>query len=130
MNWYKVSFPVFEKSQPSYNSYFHFEDDEDYFGENEESYYDRKKAYLWIIDKDFVLHKIRASKDIDGHGSWDLANTLSFVAIGRYGILNGEKVVTMIVYGSKYSPSYDRLRERIVKILDREFNNAKILDFS
>ena len=121
MNWYKLAFPIVDNKDPySYTSLFH----------RGKRPLDQELG-IWIILKDRTLHRDSIENNPDGHFGWEHYSGINMLAQGRYALKeDGDYEVTVVIRKFQLSESQiDYRRKTVEKILDKEFNNPRILEF-
>ena len=130
MNWFKaakihelkLAFPIQEKERRDYYSYFLHPDEEH---EKEE----HKNTGIWVILNNGTFHSAKL-EEVEEHAYWSKWNYQNMAASGRYMIEPTGTVVSLVLKTTDLNYYRTRaLRKRIEKILDKEFDNPKIIEY-
>ena len=83
---------------------------------------------LWFIDNQFSFYSVPMAW-VKEHADWTTfdSNRLSIIASGRY--IN--RIATSVVWSSRFDSSTkkEKARERVFSILDKKYDNPKILEY-
>ena len=133
MNWYKLTkfaFPLIEPESHRYKD--HMDIGHEGYGYSEEFGVpypgELTLITLWFVDGNFDIH-IWDKSSVWGHRDWNeyYEHINNILSTGRY---DKEKdVLSMRIFYSDFPGRKSFLRNRIVQILDKKFNNPAIVEF-
>ena len=105
MNWYKMANPLLDKIKSEWMDIGH-------------NY--KEEAYMWVIYRGFIFDQREAESTYTHYQWFGDESGPNIIARGRYE--NGE--VSMALSNRyRYSPSKDKVVNKVISILDREYDN-------
>lgn len=121
MNWYKTAFPVFDKPRGM-----HYIE----IGHSGHDDTDVEEERLWVIFVGFEFIDMDVTGKNTGHHIWFFKegwDDQDKLASGRYSKKKGQDQADVSVW---FRGTHSSLRDRIIEILDRQYNNPRIIEFN